>query len=86
MILPGDPVVQILHFQVQGEHIQSLVGELRSHTLHSIAKKKKKRQQQNNQTNKGKQVSPESRIVMWHNLKDTGKSAHQKYSLLYTTG
>ena len=42
MILPGDPVVQILHFQVQGEHIQSLVGELRSHTLHSIAKKKKK--------------------------------------------
>ena len=36
---PDDPVVKIL--PVQGAWVQSLVGELRSHMLHGVAKKKK---------------------------------------------
>ena len=38
---PDDPVVKIL--PVQGAWVQSLVGELRSHMLHGVAKKKKKK-------------------------------------------
>ena len=40
---PDDPVVKIL--PVQGAWVQSLVGELRSHMLHGVAKKKKKRKE-----------------------------------------
>ena len=50
MRLSGGPVVQTLHFQVQGVHIQSLVGELRSHMLHSIAKKKEKKKEEEKKT------------------------------------
>lgn len=35
---PAGPVVKIPHSQWQDTWIQSLVGELRSHLLHSIAK------------------------------------------------
>ena len=37
---PGDPVVQPLCFQMLGAWVQSLIGELRSHTPWGTAKKK----------------------------------------------
>ena len=39
---PGSPIVKTLHFH----WLQSLVGELRSHKLHSVVKKKKKKKTQ----------------------------------------
>ena len=34
---PGSPVVKTLHFHCREARVQSLVRELRSHTLHSTA-------------------------------------------------
>ena len=45
---PGGPVVKTLHFQCRGVGggvwVQSLIGELRYHTPHSVTKKKKKKE------------------------------------------
>ena len=46
MELPGSPVVKIPHFHCPELQVQSLVEELRSHKLHSTAKKKKKKRRQ----------------------------------------
>ena len=43
---PSGAVVKTLHFQCRGARAWSLVGELRSHMLHSLGKKKKKEHSQ----------------------------------------
>ena len=36
---PGGPVVRLSELPMQGAHVQSLVGELRSHMPNGVAKK-----------------------------------------------
>ena len=39
---PGGPLIKTLSSQCKGHRFDPLIGELKFHTLHSMAKKKKK--------------------------------------------